>query len=110
MTPSLGQQPADLFPGLLQSRRLGLGAHERVVIPADARNDALIGQLAQPLEREDGIDVLLEARAVEVDREVRHAQVGKVDVAGDQSVLDRAGIEGPVVFAMHTGRRDDRHG
>ena len=92
----------------LHLHRVG-GAHERVMGLGERADRALGGQLAQPVEREDDVPILLKPGAVEIDRDVAAQQVFGLGRRWDRPVIRIAPAKR--VFAAHDEARrgDDRH-
>ena len=83
------------------------GAHHGIVEFGRRTYDAFGGQLLETVDREDDVEVLLEAGAVVFQRDVTHDDVAGRRGAGDHPGVARIGGKGPVAPALQPGRRDD---
>jgi hypothetical protein len=88
-------------------RRRREGAHEGIVDRRHRAHAALGHQLAQAVDREDDVEILLEAGAVEVDRDMAHHQLVGRRLGWDDAIAAVARTERPVAALVQAGRRDD---
>ena len=95
-------EPAGQLAGMrLHLHRIG-SAHERVMGSRDRADDAVGGELVQPVEREDDVPIFLKPGAVEVDRDMADQQVVRLAC--------RRGSRGNRRRARGTGLRRARRG
>ena len=60
-------------------------------------------QLVQPIDRKDGVDVVLPAQPVEICRDMAQTQIRRIHVVRDDTVVAGAGPERPVAVAVQPG-------
>jgi len=96
-------ETADFAAGVFELLGEGEAAHDGVVPLGDAADFAGGGEFPQAVQGEDDVEVGLEAGAVPVGADVGEDEVGGVDVAGDEAVVECAGDEGGVLAAVQAG-------
>lgn len=101
------QHPGEVVAGRLDHLGRPPSAHERVVMVRDRTDHGIVGELAQSVEREHGVDVLAKAGSVEVDRRVCHRQLRGVRRCGNHAIAEVDKREGIVVDAVQPSSGDD---
>ena len=107
--PVFLQHSANLPRRRLEGGRQLAGAIKAIVKIGDLANLARPIHLAQAVEREDHVNVLLKSATVEIHRGLGHQQIIARDMAGDHAIAEIAQIKVPVGPPVQT-RRGDKGG
>lgn len=81
--------------------------HERIMMIGYAADDAALGQLVHPVQRQNHVEVLGEGRAVEIGRNVCADEIMRAR-PGEHPVIGGTHNERFIPAPMQTGGRDDR--
>jgi hypothetical protein len=75
----------------------------------DRADTAFGNEFAQPIDRQDHVDIALKSGAIEVDRDVAHQDVGAVPTRWHGTVFARADRKRRVAATDQSSAADDRH-